>query len=137
MKSVKTKSDLNALALSSGATVADEGGRKFNESRTEAKSPKRLEKDPNARQLPRAPKPAPPPPKPTGPDQGAILVAEKIVEGTNKTVMILAELKKQMTEIQMQSRELITDWDFSFIRDDKGVLTNLRAHGTAPVRVLN
>ena len=134
-KTVKTKADLNALALETGASVAGDKG-KFNVEKRQALKPKRLEKDPDAMQIQKAPVPAPESAPPV-PDPGSVLVAEKIDASSKATVMMLAELKKQMAEIQMHSPELITDWDFKFIRDDEGVLTNLLAHGTVPVKVLN
>jgi len=126
MKSVKSKRVLNKMALAAGASVTDERGAKFNTAKKVAAPRKRLEKNQET-----------PPPKPTGPDPGSRLVAEKIEAGNKGIVMMLAELKEQMSEIQMQAYEPITDWDFEFIRDDRGYTTNLLAHGSVAPKVIN
>lgn len=130
-KSVKSKSALRDHALVSGAAVADETGKQFNTSRKQATKKPVLEKDPDAKQLP-APAPEPP-----VADPGSKLVADAIEASARATAMMLGELKKQMAEIRMQVHEPILEWDFEFIRDDKGYTTNLRATAILPRKILN
>ena len=132
MKTVKSKSDLNRMALAAGATVTGKGGSKFNSTKQQSKPIPRLEKNPDAKQIPKAPEP-----KPIGPDPGSRLVVESVQAAAKANLMMLAELKEQMQRFQGQSHEPITDWEFEFVRDDKGYLIRMLAHGTAPVKVLN
>jgi len=130
-KSVKNKADLNKMALKSGATVTEPSGSKFNAAKVKAAPKKRLEKAP-------AKPPAPAPVvQPMVDDSGARLLAEKIESIGRANVMMLAELKQQISEIQMQSPQPILDWDFEMIRDDKGYLTNIKAHAEIVPPTLN
>ena len=132
MKTVKSKSDLNRMALTAGATVTGKSGSKFNSTKQQSKPVPRLEKNPDAKRIPKAPEP-----KPTGPDPGSRLVSESVQAAAKANVMMLAELKEQMQSFQAQSYEPITDWDFEFVRDDKGYLIRMLAHGTVPGKVIN
>lgn len=123
-KSVKSKADLNKLALSAGATVTGSSGQKFNTSKKKAVARPRLEKNPDAKPIP--PKPAPEaPPAPVVPDQGE--VARAIESAGKAHVMMLAELKSQMAAIQINEGGRPTEWIFDMIRDDKGYLTRIVA----------
>lgn len=133
-KKVKSREALNKQALASGATVTDGAGQKFNASKTVAKPIPRLEKDPDAKQIP----PAPPAPEPEpGPDAGSVLVADKIMQASKVSAMMIAELKKQISQIQLSNERPILDWDFEFIRDNKGYLTRIKAHAEIVQPTLN
>jgi hypothetical protein len=130
MKTVKDTAALNALALKSGATVTG-GGQKFNTSKKKAVPTKKLEP---AVPMP-APKPEPPPPP--VPDPTMVKVSENVIEASKANVMMLAELKQQISEIQLMSADPVTRWEFDFIRDDKGYLQRVIANGTPEVKRLN
>jgi len=132
-KKVKTKSDLNSLALETGASIEGAAGTKFNAQKRQAAKPKRLEKNPDAVQLPKAE----PPPAPPAPDPGIAALAIQIEAASKGHLMMMAELKKQISEIQMNAAEPPMEWEFEFIRDDSGFLINLLAHGARPTKTLN
>jgi hypothetical protein len=130
MRSVKDPAALNALALKSGATVTSDG-QKFNTSKAKGVPQKKLE--------PAVPMPAPKPepPSPPVPDPTMVKVAENVIEAGKANVMMLAELKQQISEIQLMSADPVTRWEFDFIRDDKGYLQRVIANGTPEVKRLN
>jgi hypothetical protein len=136
-KRVKTKADLNSMALSSGASVSNQAGQKFNSSNMVAKPTKRLEPDPEAKQIPKTPKPEPKPEPPVA-DPGSVLVAEKIEAAAKGNAMMIAELKKQISEIKFSEDRPLLEWNFDMIRDDKGYLIRIKACCAEPVkRTLN
>ena len=51
--------------------------------------------------------------------------------------MMLAELKEQISAIQFNAAQPITDWVFDFIRNDKGYLTRLIASAKTTKRTIN
>lgn len=119
------------MALSQGATVTDSGGGRFNTTKT--KAPKKASSP--------APKPEPrlePAPKaPPPPDDGSKVLAEKIEAAGKASVMMMAELKDEIARIQLQTPEVIMEWDFDFERDDKGYLTRIRATANPSKKTLN
>jgi hypothetical protein len=130
-KKVKTTRDLNEMALTKGATVKGKGGQQFNTEQKQATKPRRLEPNPDAKQIPQPP--APPP----GPDPGAKLIAEKIGDIGSSNAKMLQEIKEQISRIQMTAAEPITHWNFDFIRDDKGYLVRLVADAGPQTKTLN
>lgn len=131
MKTVKDPAALKALALKSGATVMDDSGKAFNTKKRKAAPPKRLEP------VVPMPEPKPEPPAPPEPDPALVAVGNNILEAGKANVMMLSELKKQISEIQFMSADPITHWDFEFIRDDKGYVQRLVAQGTPEIKRLN
>ena len=132
-KKVKSKADLNELALETGASVVDTGGQQFNVEKKQASKARRLEKNPDARQIP-IPEPIP---EPVKADPGMALLAEKIENTGKEMVNILSELKQQISKIRLQVDHPILDWDFEVLRDNKGYLTNIIAHATVVKPTLN
>ena len=133
VKKVKSKADLNSMAMSSGATVIDNNGRKFNSAQSRTKPIKRLEPNPDAQKI--EPTPIPPPvPKA---DPGSILVAEKIEAAAKGNAMMIAELKHQLSQVSFHAEKPIMEWTFDMIRDDKGYLTQVRAHAEVINPTLN
>jgi hypothetical protein len=130
-KKVKDTAQMNEMALSSGGKVTGEDGQQFNSQKKQAVKPRRLEKDPDAVQLPTAPEPPP------GPDAGSKLVSDKIVAVGTSTAMMLQEIREQISKIQIDAPEPITHWEFIFERDSKGYLVRLIADGGAPTKLLN
>jgi len=130
MKTVKTTSDLNKMALRTGARVEDESGNQFNTEKKKAVPPKRLE--------PEVPLEAPPPPpKPEKPDLGSVKVAETIVDASRTTATMLQQIKEEIANVQLTAPEPITHWEFTFVRDTKGYIVRLVADATAPIKILN
>jgi hypothetical protein len=83
------------------------------------------------------PAPKPEPPSPPVPDPTMVKVAENVIEAGKANVMMLAELKQQISEIQLMSADPVTRWEFDFIRDDKGYLQRVIANGAPEVKRLN
>lgn len=143
-KKIASKADLTDLAMKTGATVTSEGGQKFNTAKKKAAKrkpePKPVE-EPKKVLEKAAPKPKiekpKPPLNPETPDKGSILVAETMAEMSKANVMMLAELKSQIAAIQFNAAQPITDWEFDFIRDDKGYLTKLIASAKTDKRTIN
>jgi len=122
-KNVETKADLDAHALDSGASVS-KGTKTFNTEKRKITKPKRLEKNPDAVQLPKpAPKPAPPPP----PDPGLTALANQVGNASKVTAEILEGIREQLSRPQVGAAAPPIAWDFEFIRDDKGYLDRVRA----------
>ena len=130
-KKVKTTAALNDLALSKGASVQAPGGQQFNTEKKRASKPKRLEKNPEAKQIPKPP--APPP----GPDPGMKMISDKIVDVGQTTATMLEQIREQIAGIQMNAPEPITNWAFDFIRDDKGYLIRLVANAMPQTKTIN
>ena len=124
---VASKSALNEMALKSGAMVTDSSGKKFNSSKkTAIKRPP--EPEPPKRLEAAEPKPQPPPPpKPLqieGLNEGAEIVARSVDDASKATVMMMAELKRQIADIQFHAPQPILDWVLTFDRDSKTGYTN-------------
>ena len=130
-KTVKTRSDLNSLALSSGATVTSDSGQKFNTQKKRAVKKKRLEPVENNTGL----KPALPEVKKS--DPGPQIIANAVESAAKANLMMMAELKQQISQIQLKSAMPITEWEFDMIRDGKGYLTTIKARAGAPSGRLN
>ena len=93
MKTVKTPSDLNKMALKSGGRVKSEAGQEFNTTRVRAEAPERME--------PEVPyEPPPPPPEPEKPDLGSVHVADKIVDVGRANATMLGEIRDQIAKLQ-------------------------------------
>jgi hypothetical protein len=131
MKSVKDPAALNALALKTGAKVTGEDGKTFNTKQTKAVPEKKLEP------VVPLPEPKPEPPPPPEPDPTMVAVGENIIEAGKANVMMLAELKQQISEIKMTATEPVTRWVFTMQRDEKGYLQQIIANGTPEIKVLN
>lgn len=119
MKTVKSKGDLDKLALSKGGVVTDEEGNKFNSSGVTARPEKRLE-----------PLPQPKKKSPPEPDPGMVMIADAMTDANKATLMLFAELKAQMKTMHAGAQveqTLITEWDFDFVRDEKGYLSKVKA----------
>lgn len=70
------------------------------------------------------------PEKPAEPSEGEKLIVQQMEKSRNSLVEIISDLKKQISEIQLQAAMPITDWEFDFIRDKKDVLQKIKASGT-------
>jgi len=142
-KKITSKKELNSMALASGAMVTDASGKKFNsKKKVAAKKPPKPKLDPTPKRLEKAeppPKPAyTPPPKPAGPDEGSKLVADSVNQSSKAMVMMISELKKQISEIQFNATQPILEWDFIPERDAKtGYLTRLKAVAVIANQTLN
>ena len=132
MKTLKSKKELNKMALASGASVADESGARFNTAKKIASPVKRLEKASAVKEVEQTPE-TPPPIS----DSGSMAIAQAIEGAAKTTSQMISDLGKQMGEIQMQAYEPITEWEFDFIRDSNGYLVKLLAHGSAPTKTIN
>lgn len=130
-KKVKTTARLNEMALAAGGSVKSEDGKQFNTEQKQAAKPRRLEKNPEAKQIP---KPVAPPP---GPDPGLKMISDKIADAGRGSAALLEQIREQIAGIQMTAAEPITHWEFDFIRDDKGYLVRLIANGAESVKVIN
>jgi hypothetical protein len=155
-KTVKSAAALKKMALEAGATITSADGQKFNATRQQGvkraasdredpvveaapkkvavkkKAPKRLE--------PKGVKPQAEPTVESGKlvvDDGATLVAQKIEEIGHTNAMMLKQLTMQIAEIQLQVNDPILDWDFEFVRNDQGYLTNIKAHAEIVKPTLN
>ena len=141
-KKIASKENLKSMALETGAMVTDSTGKKFNAGKkTAVKKPVIEEEEVKPVETLEKPvlKKAEPkqPPKPTGPDAGSKLVAETMVSMSRANVLMLAELKSQIAAIQFNAAQPITDWEFDFIRDDKGYLVKLTASAKTEKRIIN
>jgi len=65
------------------------------------------------------------------------MVVESLTSMSKANVMMLAQLKEQIASIQLNAAQPITDWEFDFIRDDKGYLTRLTASAKTDKRTIN
>ena len=146
MKRVKTKADLNKMALSTGARLESTAGKRFNSAGAKAKplppeapGPKRLEKAEFRDLPPPAPPPPPalPPPVAAVSDESINILADKIEQAGNVNAEMLVGLRQQITEIQFHSERPVLDWDFEFIRDSKGYLARIKAHAEIVKPTLN
>jgi len=131
MKILKSKSELNKMALSSGASVTDKSGARFNAAKKTAQPVKRLESKSAVKETEQTPTPPP------ITDTGSMAIAKAIEAAAIRTSKLINDLGKQMGEIQMQAYEPITEWDFEFVRDSEGYLVRLLAHGSAPIKTIN
>ena len=141
-KKITSKKELNSMALASGAMVTDSSGKKFNsKKKTAVKRPAVIEPEPPKKLEKAEPKPRPviaPPSKPAGPDEGSRLVADSVNQSSKAMVMMISELKKQISEIQFNATQPILEWDFIPERDAKtGYLTRLKAKAIMPKITLN
>lgn len=138
-KKLSSKSDLNAMALKSGASVTNSAGKTFNSSKKTAVKRPAVEEPIAPKKLEKAVKPEKPAPplNPETADEGSKVVAESIDSMSKANVMMLAELKKQIAAIQFNAAQPVTDWEFDFIRDDKGYLVKLLASAKPDKRTIN
>jgi len=141
-KKISSKADLNAMALKSGASVTDTTGKTFNSGKKTAIKRPTIEEPPAPKKMEKAVKPEKPakpvpPLNPEKADEGSKMVAESLNSMSKANVMMLAELKKQIAAIQFNAAQPITDWEFDFIRDDKGYLVKLIASAKTDKRVIN
>jgi len=138
-KKISTKADLNAMALKSGASVTNGDGKTFNSGKKTAVKRPAIEEPPVPKKLEKAIKPEKPTPplNPETADEGSKIVAESINSMSKANVMMIAELQKQIAAIQFNAAQPITDWEFDFIRDDKGYLVKLIASAKTDKRIIN
>jgi len=138
-KKITSKENLKDMALNSGATITDSKGKTFNSTKKQAiKRPKPAEPE-TPKKLEKA-EPAPKPEPPLNPetaDEGSKMVAESLNTMSKANVMMLAELKSQIAAIQFNAAQPVTDWEFDFIRDDKGYLVKLIASAQTDKRTIN
>ena len=138
-KKISSKSDLNAMALKSGASVTNSDGKTFNSGKKTAVKRPAIEEPPAPARMEKAVKPEKPTPplNPSEADEGSKMVAESLNSMSKANVMMLAELKSQIAAIQFSAAQPITDWEFDFIRNDKGYLVKLLASAKTDKRVIN
>jgi len=141
-KKISSKKELDTMALASGAMVTDSSGKKFNSKKKIAvKRPPVIEPEPPKKLEPAEVKQKPviaPPPKPVGPDAGSKLVAESVSQASKATVMMISELKRQISEIQFNAAQPILEWVFDFERDSKTkYLTQIKAKAVIVKPTLN
>ena len=138
MKTVKSRSDLNSMALKQGATV-ELGSDKFNTSRNKAAPRKRLEPNPEAKVV--APPPPPPPPPPTvDPTEGSKILADKLDEVSAAHIQMMGDLRQEISMIKglpPSTAPRVLKWDFEIVRDNKGYLTKLQARATEQKPILD
>jgi len=138
-KKISSKLDLNATALKSGASVTNGDGKTFNSGKKTAVKRPIAEEPPEPKKLEKAvklEKPMPPL-NPEAADEGSKMVAESLNSMSKANVMMLAELKSQIAAIQFNAAQPVTDWEFDFIRDDKGYLVKLLASAKTDKRTIN
>lgn len=129
MKRVKDDAALADLALATGAEVKGEGGDRFNTSRRQMRP---------GRRVPEVPKPETPPEPKSDPAVQAL--AESVDASAKANLLMLAELKSQVEAAQSVAtteQTIITAWDFTMTRDDKGYLTGVRAEAYSYGQPLN
>jgi len=138
-KKIQSKAALHKQALKSGAMVTDGKGKKFNSGKKTAVKRPTIEEPPAPKKLEPIVKPEKPVPplNPEKADEGSKMVAESLNSMSKANVMMLAELKNQIAAIQVNAAQPITDWEFDFIRDDKGYLVKLIASAKTEKRVIN
>ena len=124
-KSVKSRKDLDRMALAKGATVTDAGGKTFNTAKKKS-AVKRMRPAPKT---PEAPKPAP--------DKGSEMLAAKVEEASAAHLKMMDELKMQIAQIQLNAPEPPTEWVFDMVRDDKGYLKQIKATASYGRRTVN
>ena len=132
-KKISSKSDLNAIALKSGASVTSSTGQTFNSGKKTAVKRPPIETPPEPKKLEKAvvPEKPMPPLNPATADEGSKLVAESLDSMSKANVMMLAELRSQI------AAQPITNWEFDFIRDNKGYLVKLLASAKTDTRTIN
>lgn len=138
-KKITSKADLNAMALKSGASVTNSDGKTFNSGKKTAVKRPVIEESPAPKKMEKAVKPEKPVPplNPEAADEGSKMVAESLNSMSKANVLMLAELKSQIAAIQFSAAQPITDWEFDFIRDDKGYLVKLLASAKTDKRIIN
>ena len=138
-KKISSKADLNAIALKSGASVTSSTGQTFNSGKKTAVKRPAIEEPPAPKKLEKAvvPEKPIPPLNQEKADEGSKMVAESLNSMSKANVMMLAELKSQIAAIQFNAAQPITDWEFDFIRDDKGYLVKLLASAKTDTRTIN
>jgi len=132
-KKVKSKAALNKMALATGATITDSGGRHFNTQKKKAPTQTKIappfqkveKQDPAAE------------PVQAEADPGSKLLAEKVEAASKASVLILAELSQQIAQIQMQAALPPTEWVFDFVRGEDGFITRVKATAVPQVKQLN
>lgn len=82
--------------------------------------------------MPAKAKPAPAPKKP---DAESLALAAAIKQSGQATMMMMAELVKEMQAIKASTPEQITEWIFDFERDEFGNTSRIIA--SAPQKVVN
>ena len=129
IKKVKIAKDIKKHALESGAEVKSSNGQTFNTG-GQVVDKKQL--------LPKAPL-QPKPKEPEKPSAGDELLAKTIQESSASTREILESIQKQISAIQFNAAEPVTDWVFDIIRnnDEAMSIRQIKAKGSTPKRVLN
>lgn len=117
-KRVASKSALNEMALTKGATITSESGARFNAAKDKpsGRMPAKAKSKPQAKTETKA---AP---------SDTMAIVEQMKESNASLVAALADLKGQISAIQMNAKEPITDWEFDIIRDERtGSTTKIKA----------
>lgn len=131
------------MALKSGAMITDDAGKKFNASKKKSAklppepTPPPAPPEPKRMQKAEAPPKPPVPLNPTTADEGSKMVAESLNSMSKANVMMLAELKAQISAIRFDAAQPITDWEFDFIRDKNNYLTRITATAKTSKRTIN
>jgi len=127
IKTVKTAGELQKYALKEGAEITNESGKKFNA------GGKKIEKKSIPR--PSTPKKI----EPEKPSAGEALLAKTIEDVSVNTAKILEGIQKQISEIQFNAAEPITEWVFDIVRNNDEFLSlkQITAKAVMPKRTLN
>lgn len=119
MKTVK-KSDLRALALKKGATIKDSAGHTFNANKIKAsvKPEPRPEEEPEEEHEDT---------ETENMGEGLSEIASRLEHMGKSHVMILAELKDEISRIKLETPGQIMEWRFKIKRDKKGDMEEIQA----------
>ena len=134
-KTVKSRADLNAMALNDGAMVTDKSGNRFNVAGKKSKAIKKVEPEKKVeppkiiKETVIIEKPAP---------DNSMVIADAVEKQTSELKSALEALKDQMTSIKLDHPEPITAWDFKVtINNDGSMDIQARVPDMAISRVIN
>jgi len=138
-KKIQSKAALHEQALKSGAMVTDEKGKNFNSQKKTATKRPKPEEPPAPKKLEKAVKPEKPiaPLNPSTADEGSKMVVDSLEAMSKANALMMAELIQQISAIKFNASQPITDWEFDFIRDNKGYLVKLLASAKTDKRTIN
>jgi len=129
VKTVKNAKALKKYALEHGAEVKDDIGNVFNA------GGKKIEK----KSIPRPDTSIPKKIEPEKPSAGEALLAKTIEDVSVNTAKILEGIQKQISEIQFNAAEPITEWVFDIVRNNDEFLSlkQITAKAVIPKRTIN
>ena len=133
-KVVKSRADLNAVALRNGATITDQSGQRFNVAGTKSKAIKKAQTKKEIKHTEIIKEPVIVASMP----DNSMLIADAVERQTLEFKAALESLKEQMTMIKLDHPEPITAWDFKVTKNNDGSLDiKARVPDIAISRVIN